>query len=375
MKHGIVYRATNGMFRYNGWPTVTKDENGNLYVVCSGHRLSHICPFGKNYMFKSYDDGANWSAPAVINDTMLDDRDGGICSLGNGKLIFSYFNHKRDFYINGAEKFIGFWRDKEQANMQRDLYFGGIEYLKNMPEECNVYGSFVKISENGGESFGDAIKVPVSAPHGPIKLSDGRLLYLGKEFHSGQDNLNGHILAYDSADGGLTWNFLYDLEFPDGCDRTNMHEPYAIELKDGSLVGAIRAQGAAVAHQFTIYLTYSYDGGKTWTKPKETGICGSPPHLLLHSDGSLILTYARREKPYGQCARISYDGGNTFGEELMINTASNQDIGYPSSVELGDGKILTVYYQSYESDRYASVLYTVWELDDYKKIQIKNDNC
>ena len=366
MKHGIVYRATNGMFRYCGWPTVTKDENGDLYVVCSGHRLSHICPFGKNYMFKSYDDGNSWSMPTVINDTVLDDRDGGICSLGDGRLLMSYFNHKRDFYINNVEKFIGFWNNKERASIERELYLGAVEYLKGMPAEGNVFGSFIRISENSGESFGEAIKVPVSSPHGPIKLKDGRLLYLGKEFHSGEGMYSGHILAYDSKDGGATWNFLYDLEFPDGCSASNMHEPYAIELEDGRIVGAIRAQNPPVAHGFTIYLTYSEDGGKTWTKPTETGICGSPPHLMLHSCGALLLTYARRAVPYAECARISYDGGKSFGEELVLNTASSCDIGYPSSVELSDGKILTVYYQPYQNDPYNSVLYTVWDITDYE---------
>ena len=362
MKHGIVCRETNGMFRYLGWPTVAKDENGVLYAVCSGHRLSHICPFGKNYMFKSYDEGETWSMPIIINDTVLDDRDAGICPLGNGKLLMTYFNHTRDFYIDGAEKFVSFWRDEKSALMQKNLYMGAIDYLKNMPESYNRYGSFIRISEDGGNRFGEAIKVPVSSPHGPVKLADGRLLYLGKERGAGMEDKVGHILAYDSTDDGKSWNFLYDLEFPDGCVAKNVHEPYAIELPDGTIIGAIRAQGDPVAYNFTIYLTYSYDGGKTWTKPMETGICGSPPHLLRHSSGAVILSYARRHAPMGECVRISYDNGKTFGEERIIDPAYVEDIGYPSSVELSDGKILTVYYQRYADDPYCSVLYTIWEL-------------
>ena len=50
MKHYIVGRNTNGFYRYQGWPTVCKDENGVLYTVCSGNRLGHLCLFGKNYL-------------------------------------------------------------------------------------------------------------------------------------------------------------------------------------------------------------------------------------------------------------------------------------------------------------------------------------
>ena len=50
MKHTIIGRNTNGFYRYQGWPTVCKDENGVLYTVCSGNRLGHLCIFGKNYL-------------------------------------------------------------------------------------------------------------------------------------------------------------------------------------------------------------------------------------------------------------------------------------------------------------------------------------
>ena len=43
MKEITVNRSSEGIFNYQGWPTVTKDEHGTLYVACSGHRLAHIC--------------------------------------------------------------------------------------------------------------------------------------------------------------------------------------------------------------------------------------------------------------------------------------------------------------------------------------------
>ena len=40
------------------------------------------------------------------------------------------------------------------------------------------------------------------------------------------------------------------------------------------------------------------------------------------------------------------------------------DQGYPSSVELSNGDILTTYYQRAPGDDYPSVLYTRWSLDE-----------
>ena len=68
MKHGIVGRFTSGYFRYQGWPTVARAEDGTLYAACSGHRLDHVCPFGKNLMYVSHDDGKTWSEGLLFEE-------------------------------------------------------------------------------------------------------------------------------------------------------------------------------------------------------------------------------------------------------------------------------------------------------------------
>ena len=93
LKQGLVFRATEGPFRYQAWPSICQDENGILYAAWSGLRSSHVCPFGKNLMSISRDGGESWSCPAVINDSWLDDRDAGLTYLGNGKMALTYFCH------------------------------------------------------------------------------------------------------------------------------------------------------------------------------------------------------------------------------------------------------------------------------------------
>ena len=360
MKFGIVNRSRGTLFPYQGWPTVCKDENGVLYVTCSGHRLGHICPFGKNLMYISHDEGETWSSPIIINDTELDDRDSGILSLGDKKLLMTYFNLHKEYYF-GERGYV----EQNTTPVTHDMSMGLLEGWKNLTDEQNHAGSFIRISNDGGFSWGKPIKTPVTAPHGPIRLKNGKLLYFGKE-NLTDTYENGAIYAFESEDDGVNWTCLSKVPDPQGFAQNLLHEPHVVELHDGRLVGMIRAHGKA-AGQFPrgTLRCFSDDGGRTWTVPEEFGICGYPPHLLLHSSGAVVLTYGRRTPAFGQRARISYDGCLTFSDEIVISEeASDDDLGYPSSVELSDGSILTVYYQKYKNDPYCSILSTKWRIDE-----------
>ena len=75
------------------------------------------------------------------------------------------------------------------------------------------------------------------------------------------------------------------------------------------------------------------------------------------------MTHGRRADTNFEIAMISWDGGESWSEEIVISPESpDWDCGYPSSVELSDGSILTVYYQKYPGDTYNSILSTRWEL-------------
>lgn len=173
------------------------------------------------------------------------------------------------------------------------------------------------------------------------------------------------ICAIESRDGGYTWEFLSELALPEGTNDQNFHEPHVIGLPDGWLLGAIRAEGNNVPHSFTIYTTIPSDGGKSWSEPVCTDVSGSPPHLMLHSSGALICSYGRREEPYGEHAVVSYDYGKTWAEDYIINdNTDSSDLGYPASVELWDGSIMTVYYQKLPGDNNCSILSTKWRLPE-----------
>ena len=355
MEFGVVGRTTEGFFRYQAWPTVVKGEDGTLFAASSGHRLGHVCPFGKNLLYVSTDEGKTWRGPQIINDTYMDDRDAGLCAWGDGNLLLSWFNATMDGYDK---------REPTTPTLQTPLAKAMRNLWRELPKEDNKAASFVRLSKDNGKTWGERIQVPVTAPHGPIRKKDGSLCYLGKVFrYEAEDYQQGAICCVESRDDGLTWQRLGYVSVPEEIPLSRMHEPHVVELPSGRLLGGIRISGAHDRTGNTVYTTFSDDGGKTWSVPNPTGASGTPPHFLLHSSGAVVMTHGRRGDTNFEIAMISYDGGETWSDEIIISPESpDWDLGYPSSVELSDGSILTVYYQKFGNDTYNSILYTKWQL-------------
>ena len=150
------------------------------------------------------------------------------------------------------------------------------------------------------------------------------------------------------------------------------HEPHSVELPGGRIFGLIRNGPNHHDYRnrqhgqtdFEMCQTVSDDGGKTWSAAQPLGFHGSPPHLLLHSSGALVCVYGYRKVPYGQRVMISHDGAESWEHDYILrDDGPHPDLGYPSSVELDDGSILTVYYQRPSSvDDKCSLLWTRWRM-------------
>jgi hypothetical protein len=75
-------------------------------------------------------------------------------------------------------------------------------------------------------------------------------------------------------------------------------------------------------------------------------VWGLPSHLLRLKDGRLLMTYGYRRQPFGNQARISEDHGRTWSPPLVISSdGASGDLGYPSTVQLQNGTLLTVWYE------------------------------
>lgn len=335
--HPILKKGVIEEDRYLGWPTITKTVSGELIVAFSGDRDAHVCPWGKTQIIKSQDQGKTWSKPITINNTPLDDRDAGIIQTKKGTLIISWFTS------------VAFELSYFDAAVQR--YARHSEKLTTEIRE-KWLGNWIRRSEDFGETWQEPSMNISSAPHGPILLNDGRLLYIGRGYWKNQTT----ITVEQSMDDGKTWKVISDLAGVVG-HKNDLNEPHMVELSSGKLLVLFRSESGYLMQ------TESFDKGKSWTNIFNTGIWGFPPHLLRLKNGWIVVVYGHRRKPYGQKACISRDEGNTWDikNEILLNEAPSPDLGYPSSIQLHDDSLLTVYYQAEEIGKPTVIKSTLWK--------------
>ncbi len=333
---------------YYAWPTVDKLSDGELLAVVYQGK-SHMQSHGKVVLYRSKDNARTWDQGTVVADTILDDRDPGIMVMRDDTIIVSsrvhWWEGRDDEQIKGKE---------EQA---RELV-------------AKFYNGYLIRSTDRGKTWSQKMPYPFQT-HGPIELKDGNLFSVGWA-QEGQ-----RFGAFISKDKGQSWQKLS--EMPSVTKKLRAHglevesnadsEPHFAELADGRLVVFFRkipsyhnSSHALQADFSHLYVTYSNDGGLSWSKPVKTAIGGYPPDVLVLNDKRVLVSYGYRFWPYGQRAMISDDGYN-FGAYVPIiirDDAPDDDLGYPSSVQLDDGRILTVYYQKPLPGKKPVFMGTIW---------------
>ena len=324
---------------YCGWPTVARRANGELWVTWSGGREAHVCPFGQVVAMTSRDDGGTWTWPRVLHDSAIDDRDSGCVETAKGTLLVTTFSSLAyEDILEKAEK-DGTWEKEKLARWR------GARDRLNAEERKAELGVWLLRSTDGGLSWSTRINTIVNSPHGPIQLKDGRLLYAGKRLWEKIKSIG----VCESKDDGQTWQWLAEIPTRAGdLAQHGYHELHAVEAQDGTLIAQIRNHNKT--NEYETLQSESRDGGKTWSEPHSIGVWGMPSHLLRLRDGRLLMTYGHRRAPFGNQARISTDNGKSWGEAMIISgDGTNRDLGYPSTVELADGKLLTVWYEGMQA--------------------------
>jgi len=355
----LICQNNDSVFNYFGWPSVIRLPDGTLAMAASGFRVDHVCPFGKVVICYSKDEGKTWTSPSIVIDTPLDDRDAGIAVFGDNKVIVTSFNNRISFQREHVDR-----RPQHIRHHLMDSYLRCIEPDADAIE-AKYLGSTYKISDDGGYTFGELKRIPVTANHGPCVMGDGTLLYIGRTFDATVDNAVDRLECYMQNEQG-EFEYLSHIEnIRDEYGPLLSCEPHSIVLPDGKIIVHIRVQRYDGPRPvFTIYQSESYDDGRTFTKPHPIGLeHGAPSHIMRHSSGILIASYGYRLEPYGQRVMFSTDEGETWDRDYILrDDGPSIDLGYPATVELKDGSLLTVYYQQEKGRDNCSIMQSIWEL-------------
>lgn len=350
---------------YHGWPTVARLETGELLVVVSAGRERHVCPFGQVHLLRSTDNGVSWSGPEILVNGPLDDRDAGILQTRKGTVLVNWFTSIAWLNSLNRAEAAG---PAELAKME-DGYLARARKIRSLmtPELiARELGTWMIRSEDGGKTWTPKYDCGVGSPHGPTELADGRLLFVGNPRAVPLVLEKGaayapQLGALESADDGRSWRKIADIPQRPGDPVGSYHEPHAVQAADGRIVVHIRNHSEQ--DKSHILQSESTDGGRTFSVPRDTGLIGLPAHLRRLRDGRLLTTYGYRVPPYGNRASVSDDSGRTWSEPMVLDEhPEGRDLGYPSTVELADGGLVSVWYEKLPGQPLACVRAARWTL-------------
>jgi hypothetical protein len=331
----MIYESASA---YTAWPAIARAGDGSI-LVAYADTDEHMGPDGRIAGVRSVDEGQTWSEPFVIYDTPLDEREAGVTTLSDGSLVVHLWStfHTVESYGRMApgsyfDHTIKAWLEQISSDQYK--------------EAAELEGPHVARSTDGGMTWSEVERGPDTI-HGGIELDDGSILV--SSYRHARDYVTIH-----RADGWAgPWEQIAEVHSAD--DSLRFGEPSILQLPTGRVILMMRVTPkpySNVDDRSVLWETYSDDGGETWVDPFPTPLWGFPPHLMLLRDGRVVVAYGRRKPPYGQRAAISDDGVTWRAEDEIVlrDDGPNEDLGYPASVELNDGTVLTVYYQSHPSD-------------------------
>lgn len=344
-EHTVIYRNQD---QYSAFPRLYQLPDGTLHVMFRARvTSSHVEPRADTKRFISKDGGQTWQA--TEDDALNPKWASG--PTKPGRLVDANAHAWRYVAADRRDEF------ERQGIEVRNSPDGRVTY---------AYGCYVRISEDNGITWTQRdIDVPKKGlimsflgPATDLRLDANTILC------SVYGRPTANFRFYESwllrsEDDGNTWNFLTVAADPE--QKRSFGETSIEEAANGDIVAMMRTEPALGTKMWTAHST---DRGKTWSKAVETNLHGHPPHLLTLSDGNMLCAYGFRDEPIGIRAALSRDNGRTWLEEDIVSLRSDgsgrpSDNGYPLTVELEDGSLVSVYYIT--RDGITGIEATRWE--------------
>ena len=297
------------------WPNLTLLPSGALAAAVYNHP-SHGLGSGSNVeLWVSDDSGCSWTLRSTLSD------------LGDDPEAIR-MNHA-----------VGLRGDGALVALVSGYQSG--QRLPFLPLQCCL-------SDDEGRTWRRHLLPDDGVPFGDIlPLPDGRLVCTLYRRLSSSPRRSEVLLTF-SEDNGLTWTA--------GPPIAEGSETHLLRCHDGTWLAAVRANcpdrfDGALPHGGGEWLYRSSDSGRSWDEGKPISPQGQEnAHLLQLRDGDLICCFTSRIPGlFGVVARRSEDGGATWSTPVVLIGSPacdwhKTDCGYPSSIELDDGRVVTAYY-------------------------------
>lgn len=347
-EQGIVFKK-EGV--YACFPSLAIDETtGHLYASFGTRvKQSHIDPSGGSAAMESKDGGRTWQPVERIPPTAHGEHPGSVFTAKDGALIE-----------------IGqyFWRRYPESRLAefKGKYFIHLNSGPGPGMFATITGGFIRRSTDGGKTWQrkelpelDVYRAASSA-WSFCQLPDGTVLRAFKVQRTPRDPFESWVVR--TADG-IHYEFVRAMGEPErGAEITE--ENLLHVMGDGKVWMLARVEKS----DDHLWQAFSDDGGRTWRMVK-TAIVGHPPSGLIRlQDGRLLLSYGYRHDPYGIRAVVSEDDGLTWRTDrtfVLRTDGDNTDLGYPHSIQLKDGTVVTVYY-FVTRDYITHIAYTRWRV-------------
>lgn len=189
----------------------------------------------------------------------------------------------------------------------------------------------------------------------------------GSEFKIETGVIGPTVAFLRGTPDGRTWSYLSHIEH---SNNHGFSEPGMVNFENGRILVLLRADWdevpveqwpedanrlgqELVGYGYFIYQTESLDNGRTWSTPVQLPIWGHPTFPLRLKSGNIASVYSHRRPPYTVRAILSRDDGKTWDASTLreIHTFDPgwYDFGYPSAVQLDNGRILNAFY-GYSTD-------------------------
>jgi hypothetical protein len=313
----VVARRTPERNAY--FPTAERLKNGDIVVVYYDSP-DHVSPAGRISMVRSSDDGRSWSAPAVVVDGPRDERDPNIVETARGTLLVSFF----------------------ESDPSRSPTSQGV---------------FVMRSSDGGKTWSPPAVVATTLQGAAtsakiVQLENGDLLIPIYGGRGGSQDAVASVAR--SSDDGRTWSPESEATIA-ATPGVSFVEPAVASLGGGRLLAMVRTEGG----ERNAFESYSLDGGRTWSPPARTDFVaqasdllpiprGPNRDLLVHAWGDVSGRFGDSRATVLQFVRFrEFPGARWSGEPRLLHQGHCwADEGYPSSVQISESRVLTVYYDA-----------------------------